>query len=109
MPESEQGLALLNRSTDSLSTLGYVYALCGRVRDARVILDEVKARVQRGTPPYWAAVVAVGLDDPDQAFALLEDSYARRDPFLPWIVSEPRFRHIRSDPRYDAIVSRLGV
>jgi hypothetical protein len=53
-------------------------------------------------------VAYVGLDDHDEAFALLDRAWIDRDPALAGIVIEPLFEPIRKDSRYTALTARLN-
>ncbi|HLA79116.1 MAG TPA: hypothetical protein VJU18_16180 [Vicinamibacteria bacterium] len=43
------------------------------------------------------------------AFQWLDQSYTRRDPFLLHVVADPRFDPIRSDPRFESLLKKIGV
>jgi len=50
----------------------------------------------------------VGLDDKDQAFAWLEKAFAERSAGLTFLKAEPMFDPIRSDPRFQDLLRRVG-
>jgi hypothetical protein len=47
------------------------------------------------------------LGDHDQAFALLEQAFAERSPWLVYLAREPRLGHLHGDPRFDALLARM--
>ena len=53
---------------------------------------------------YYAAA-----GDIDLAFEWLEKAYERRIPQLPHIMGYPDFDSIRSDPRYEDLLRRIGI
>jgi hypothetical protein len=52
-------------------------------------------------------VVYVGLDDKDQAMDWLERDYAER--FNPGVLMRPVFDPLRSDPRFQDLLRRIGL
>ena len=55
------------------------------------------------------ALVYIGLQDTDQAFAWLERAYADHSHLLAWLKVDPRFDGIRGDPRYRDLLRRMGL
>jgi hypothetical protein len=43
------------------------------------------------------------------ALEWLEKAFAEHDAFLPWLNSDPDFDPLRSDPRFDALIRRIGI
>jgi hypothetical protein len=58
---------------------------------------------------YQTSLVYVGLGDVDGAFASLEQACVDRASGLVNLCVEPRLDPIRADPRYVALVKRLGL
>jgi TolB-like protein/DNA-binding winged helix-turn-helix (wHTH) protein len=82
----------------------------GHVEEARRILNQRIAEVPSGlSRPYDVAYDAVLLGDRDTALEWLEKSYQNRDYWLLFMNVEPEMDPLRSDPRFQAIVRRLGV
>jgi tetratricopeptide (TPR) repeat protein len=59
--------------------------------------------------PAMVAFVHGRLGHLDEAFSWLERAYAERSVRLPWIKVDPRFRPLSGDPRYAALVERMGL
>ena len=59
--------------------------------------------------PYDVANDAVRLGDRELALEWLEKSYQNHDYWLLFMNVEPEMDPVRSDPRFQAIVRRLGV
>jgi hypothetical protein len=53
------------------------------------------------------ALVHVGLDEKDEAMAWLEKAYAER--FNPGVLLRPAFDPLRSDPRFQDLLRRIGL
>ena len=92
-----------------LGLLGYGYAVTGRPADALKILqrfDEMEKRryVSRAARVY----VYAGLGDKDKAFEWLEKAYQERSDALAWFRKEPESKSLRSDPRFDVLMRKIG-
>jgi tetratricopeptide (TPR) repeat protein len=59
--------------------------------------------------PFHTALAHAGLGDADEAFEALEQATVEADPALAYLVAEPRFEPLRSDPRYARLVDLLGL
>ena len=55
------------------------------------------------------AVVHVGLGEIDEAFEWLERAYELRAFLLVHIQQDPRLAPIRSDPRFEELLRRIGL
>jgi tetratricopeptide (TPR) repeat protein len=90
--------------------LGHVYGVSGDKLKAEALLRELKERSgKQYFPAYQMALIHVGLGQKDEAFAMLEQAYADRYPWLIHLNVEPRFDPIRSDPRFADFVRRIGL
>jgi DNA-binding winged helix-turn-helix (wHTH) protein/TolB-like protein len=49
------------------------------------------------------------LGDKEQALSGLEKSYEANDFLLPFVNADPIFDHLRSEPRYQAVLRRMGL
>jgi TolB-like protein/Flp pilus assembly protein TadD len=93
-----------------LAALAHVYATAGRRGEAVERLNELRQLSQEGyVPPYWIALVHAHLGENDEAFEWLERAYEERDVWLVWLKREPRFDVLRSDPRFDGLLRRIGL
>jgi adenylate cyclase len=68
---------------------------------------EFYATVEGFSPTAIALLYSLA-GDTDEAFAWLEEGYRRRDPLMSMIKFQPTLDPIRSDPRFDALVRRIG-
>ena len=54
------------------------------------------------------AVIHLGLGERDKAFAWLEKAFQERDVRLSFMKVDPKWYPWRNDPRFSAILQRLG-
>jgi hypothetical protein len=47
--------------------------------------------------------------DVDAAFAALDEAYEKRDSGITLLLGDPYLDNIRDDPRFEAMVERLGI
>jgi TolB-like protein/tetratricopeptide (TPR) repeat protein len=91
-----------------LSFLGHAQAVNGNREDALRTLERLTAlSAERYVSPYELGLIYEALGDRDQAFALLEQAFAERSPWLVYLAREPRVRHLHGDPRFDALLVRV--
>ena len=89
-----------------LCFLGYAYGLAGRRSDAQAVLKRLKTTDKYVSPTELAALY-IGLGDKESALQSLERAYAERDPRLDELKVEPYFDSLRSDPRYQQLVTNM--
>ena len=90
------------------SNLAYVYAVTGRTDEARKIASDLESRHDRDSAiDANIALIYVGLHDHDQAMSWLNKAYDAR--FNPSILLRPAFDELRSDARFQDLVSRIGL
>ena len=108
--EYKKSIPLSGDSPDELASLGYAYALAGKKREARAVIEELKERSKRRyISPTIIAFIYGGLGEKDEAFAWLEKSYSGRDFILVLLSVDPSFDPLRSDPRFAELVRRVGM
>jgi tetratricopeptide (TPR) repeat protein len=90
------------------SALAYAYAASGRRNEALEILNDLKNRLNNGfSNASEIALIYVGLDEKDQAMTWLEKAYGER--FNPSVLIRPCFDPLRSDPRFQDLLRRIGL
>jgi TolB-like protein/Tfp pilus assembly protein PilF/tRNA A-37 threonylcarbamoyl transferase component Bud32 len=93
-----------------LARLAQVYAATGAETEARKILEQLnELSKQTYVPPCFFAIVCAGLGEKDQAFAWLDKACAERDSYLLDLKVDPIYDNLRSDPRFDEMVRRIGL
>jgi TolB-like protein/Flp pilus assembly protein TadD len=109
----QQSIAAFLKSGDgpySLGHLGNAYARAGEAAAARKCISELQKRVKSaGVGRYEIALIYAGLGDKDSAFTWLEDAYHAHDVGLVYLKVDPCLDPLRSDPRFDDLLRRVGL
>jgi serine/threonine-protein kinase len=107
----EAATRLDTASMTAAGLLGYAYARSGKTRQATDIAKGLERQIGRSAGAAAAAArVYIGLGDKARALTLLERAATDRDSFFSSeSLAESFFDPIRSDPRFAALVSRVGV
>jgi DNA-binding winged helix-turn-helix (wHTH) protein/Flp pilus assembly protein TadD len=93
----------------SIAAKGFVTAAAGRADEAQNILDELQRLAgKKFVTSYGVALVYAGLGQSDSAFAWLNKAFDERSHWLVWLRLDPRWKGLRSDPRFAALMSRVG-
>jgi len=103
-----EAIRLGDETGDVQLLLGWAYAKNGQRDKALEILRQFQSGKFLASP-FGLAMLYVGLGDNERAFAALEDAYAMRDQQLMWLRGEWTFDSIRSDPRFEDLVRRVGL
>jgi TolB-like protein/class 3 adenylate cyclase len=108
--EFEKAKEFSRGNSEAIASIGYVAALAGDNAKARAVLDELKTLSnQHYIPPVNIALVYNGLGDQDEALAQLDRACDERDVRLPLLKVDPRWDSFRSNPRFVAILKRIGL
>ncbi len=108
--ELEEAAKLSSNSTISLAMLGQAYAAGGKKKEMEQIREKLLERSkQQYVPSYWISLLFVGLGDKEQAFHWLERAFQERSSWLVWAKVEPRFDILRSDSRFNSLLSRMRL
>jgi DNA-binding winged helix-turn-helix (wHTH) protein/TolB-like protein/Flp pilus assembly protein TadD len=109
----EKAISALQKASaqpDSRALLGYVLALAGRDKEARKILDELEQESKKKyVAPAPVAITYIGLGQKDRAMELLEKAYDERLWEMGMLKVNPVFDPLRSDPRFERLVQRVGL
>jgi eukaryotic-like serine/threonine-protein kinase len=90
--------------------LGWVYAVAGRRADALKIAKEVEELSSRSYVDFYQlATIYAGLGAKDEAFRLLEKGYQQRSAGMLYVLIDPFWDNVRSDPRYTDLLRRVGL
>jgi len=93
-----------------LGHLGNAYARAGQVTEAGQTISKLENYVQQdGVGTYEVALVYAGLGDKDEAFGWLERSYEIHDKGLTYLKIDPCVDPLRSDPRFQTLLHRVGL
>lgn len=92
-----------------LGFLGYAYAVSGNKSDAVKVLKELEtASKKKYVSPYGIAITYLGLGDTEGAIKWLRMTYDERNDFLVWLNVAPELDALRSDPRFEDLLRRVG-
>jgi TolB-like protein/DNA-binding winged helix-turn-helix (wHTH) protein/Flp pilus assembly protein TadD len=113
--EYQKAVELSGGDQDATAALAHAYAGVGRraetqkiLRDALRDLEQESTRVKAS--PYLIATLYAALGDKDTAFKFLERAYREKSLDLSWhLNADLRIDNLRSDPRYQSLLSRVGL
>jgi len=106
--ELQKAIELSPGSTAFKANLAYANAASGMRDEAVKLLNDLKNQPHDGfSNAPEIALVYVGLNEKDQAMAWLEKAYAER--FNPGVLMRPAFDPLRSDPRFQGLLHRIGL
>jgi adenylate cyclase len=89
--------------------LAHTYAVSGDREKAQKIIAELQELAKnKYVSSFQIAAIYAGLGEKDQAFAGLEKAYAERSDGLVNLKAEQRFDSLRSDPRFSALMQKIG-
>ena len=106
----QKAVAFSGNNTEDLSYLAYAYAVSGNLEKAHEILRELdKLSEHVYVSKYYLASIQAALGDKDKAFESLESAYKERDADLIYLNVDPKFDVLRSDPRYEMMLKKIGL
>ena len=105
-----EALASPGAGSYSTATLGYVLARAGRRDEAQTILGELTALARREyVSPVSLATVHIGLGNLDVALDWAERAYEERRGWPAYFKVNPLVDPLRGQPRFEALVKRMGI
>jgi TolB-like protein/DNA-binding winged helix-turn-helix (wHTH) protein/Tfp pilus assembly protein PilF len=106
--ELQKAVRLSGGSPTCIANLARAYAASGKRSEAIRLLSGLQ---KRSNPTYSygseIATIYASLGDKDQAMNWLEKAYEER--FNPGVLLRPGFDPLRSDPRFEDLVHRIGL
>ena len=110
MAELRRALELSHGALIPLATLGYTQAATGNRAEAMKTLQRLgDLSKQRYIPAFYFATVYSGLGQKDEAFEWLEKAYQERSNYLLLLKRVECMVPLRSDPRFQDLVRRIGL
>jgi Tfp pilus assembly protein PilF len=110
LAQFEKGIELSGRGANGIASLAHAYGLAGQDSEAKKILVELKERSRsKYVSSYQFAVIYLGLGQNERAIAALEDAYRERSTLLGYLKMDPRFDPLRSDARFQDLLSRIHL
>jgi tetratricopeptide (TPR) repeat protein len=89
-----------------LEMIGYVYAQCGGRKKAEEMIASIKQ--SPNFDPASLSTIYASLGEKDLAIDALERSFEQRSPRMLWLKVEPCWDPLRDDPRYVALLKKVG-
>ncbi|MFZ0955248.1 MAG: winged helix-turn-helix domain-containing protein [Candidatus Sulfotelmatobacter sp.] len=109
--EYQKAVELSGGDQDATAALAHAYAGVGRISETRKMLRDLEQKSTKiYVSPYLIATLYASLGDKDAAFKFLEKAYAEKSLDLSWYLkSDLRIDNLRSDPRYQSLLRRVGL
>jgi len=109
--EYQKAVEISDGNPDAVASLAHVYALIGRRAQAEKILHDLEHKSKSVyVSPYTIATIYAGLGEKDRALELLEKAYQERSLDISWhLKADLRIDSLRSDPRFQDLVRRVGL
>ena len=107
--EYQRALALTQERDVSMSVLGRVLS-AGHHEELRRGLELLRSCAERRyVPACWFAALYTRLGDRDQAFQWMDRAWEERSNWLIYLLVDPLFDEVRTDPRFQDLVGRVGL
>jgi len=99
------------RAPRPLGTLALAHYHLGNLEEANKLLEEIKAQSETtsaGSPAFYVAMIYTQMGEIDTAFEWLEKAYKDHEVEMYWLKVEPPFEPLRSDPRWQEMLDKVG-
>ena len=108
MEEFQKALELTNSSPGT--DIAITYAKMGNTVEAEAVLEKVlELSKQEYVSPVSIASAYFYLDKNDRAFEWMNKAFEDRDFYLATLKVDPAFDRVRTDPRYTALLKKVGL
>jgi serine/threonine-protein kinase len=104
----QHALKLRPGNPNYLASLARSAALSGKPAEAQRVLKEMLSSPEP-VSPFFIALVYTALGDKDNAFRWLDSAVVERSGSVRYLKIEPRLDPLRSDPRFDSLLLRVGL
>jgi TolB-like protein/AraC-like DNA-binding protein/Tfp pilus assembly protein PilF len=94
-----------------LGWMGAAYAKSGDKKKANELIEELKSRLanqDKASISFFISVIYAAQGDKPSALQWLETATASHDMEMPWLMSEPQFNPLKSEPRFLQIKKQVG-
>jgi serine/threonine-protein kinase len=102
-------LILQGATTEELSSLDAAFKSGGMVGTYKWKIQQLNERIkQKYVSPADFFEAYTGMGDIEMAFKWLEKAYQERIYTIPWLKYDPRAKILRSDPRFNGYLKKIG-
>lgn len=101
-------LELAARDSTGRPARAMLHIVKGEEEQAREIMAQIEADGQNSLESLVMVPLNNLLGDRDRALDWLEINYERRQPLLPWLRFMPIMRPLHDEPRFQALVAKIG-
>ena len=105
---AERGVSVSHRGGDFLGVLGWALASGGREDEARMLLEELRTRPAAAPQIVSEGWLLGALGEIDAAFEVFARAEDQHQLWL-YYTGLPGFDPLRTDPRFDEMLERLGL
>jgi hypothetical protein len=87
------------------------YYKTNRPDETRKIIVKLRQKSEQnigGSPSFYLAMIYAQTGETNKAFEWLERSYRDHEVEMYWLKVEPPFEPLRGDPRYKAMLDKVG-
>ncbi|MDH5367973.1 MAG: helix-turn-helix domain-containing protein [Cyclobacteriaceae bacterium] len=94
-----------------LGFLAIAYYHTGKLDETREILERLQLRSEEssaGSPSFFITMIYAQMGEIDMAFEWLNKAYEDHEVEMYWIKVEPLFEPLRSDPRWQLMLDKIG-
>jgi len=111
LDELQKEISLAHGTNDiALTWKGYAYIICGNKEEGYAILNKLEELAEeRCIPPSYFSWLYFALGENEYGFEWLEKAYEVRDPWLTDLKSNHFYDKIRSEARYNELLTRMNL
>ena len=92
------------------ANLGYAHAVAGMRAEAEQVIETLRRESEQAYfPPYFVALIYLGLGEREEGFAWLEKAFTERSAGVMFLQADPMFDPVRDDPRFSDLIRRVGL
>jgi hypothetical protein len=108
--EYQKSISLSGGAVITIAALGHALGVAGRRAEAEGVLIQLAERSRQSyVSAYDIATVHAGLGDVEGTFTWLQRGLEERSSFLIHLQWDPRFDPVSSSPRFQEVISRVGL
>jgi adenylate cyclase len=110
LSDMNKALELSSNALNVKCISGYIHALLGDQEEAQKVLDEIRALAKHEyISPFYLAMIYAALGNKEESFACVERSIEDRSAEIESLLHDPMFELVRSDPRFEDLLKKVGV